>query len=131
MEKRAYQIGGILFLLAVAIGAFAAHGLEDLLIENQRSKTFETGVKYHFYHSIAILILGIVSSKYSKINLKPVISFFLIGIVLFSGSLYALSITNAGFLGAITPFGGTAFIIGWLIFLFKISKIDDLRKSAN
>lgn len=123
MEKTAYFIGAISFLLAVAIGAFGAHGLEDILISNQRSNTFETGVKYHFYHSVAILIIGLIASKYKNINFKPVVYLLFIGIIVFSGSLYALSITNIKILGAITPIGGFSFIIAWVIFLLKIRKI--------
>lgn len=123
MEKRAYFIGGFLFFLAVAIGAFGAHGLEDILNQNDRSGTFETGVKYHFYHSIAILIVGLIAGKYKEIKFDSVIYLHLFGTIIFSGSLYILSVTNIGIFGAITPIGGLCFLIGWILFILKIKKI--------
>lgn len=125
MEKQAYLTGAFFFLLAVAIGAFGAHGLEDILTENGRVDTFETGVKYHFYHSIALLILGVVAGRYENINFKWVKNLFLLGIIIFSGSLYALSLTNIGVLGAITPIGGACFIIGWVLFILKVARVKD------
>ncbi len=106
--------GALLAALGVMIGAFGAHGLTKILTENGRTETFETGVKYHMYHSFGLLITGIilfnVQSKY--INLAGL--FFLIGILIFSGSLYILSLTNIKWLGAITPIGGLFLIAGWL-----------------
>ena len=96
------------------IGAFGAHGLSKILTENGRTETFETGVKYHMYHAFGLLITGLilfqVQSKY--INLAGL--FFLIGVLIFSGSLYILSLTNIKWLGAITPIGGLFLIAGWL-----------------
>lgn len=109
------QIAGILGGLAVAIGAFGAHGLEALLESNGRTETFETAVKYHFYHALAILAVGIWQriEKTDK-RLNTAVWMFLIGILIFSGSLYALSLTGISWLGAITPIGGLAFILGWV-----------------
>lgn len=114
--KQIIQFGAILGALAVAIGAFGAHGLERILEENGRVETFETAVKYHFYHAIALILAGVLSyvrpaylrgMSFSAIN-------FIIGIIIFSGSLYILSITNITWMGAITPIGGIAFILGWI-----------------
>lgn len=112
------RLASVLGMLAVAIGAFGAHGLEPLLTEYGREATFETGVKYHFYHTLAILSVGVVMLAGPKNKfLDYSVYFFLAGILVFSGSLYVLSLTNVTWLGAVTPFGGLAFILGW-VFLF-------------
>jgi uncharacterized membrane protein YgdD (TMEM256/DUF423 family) len=109
--------------IAVGIGAFGAHGLKPMLEASGRLETFETAVKYHFYHSLALFGLGIL------VMIKPEwksfgLSFwgFTIGILIFSGSLYVLCLTGITWLGAITPLGGVAFILGWVgLFLGTIS----------
>lgn len=108
--------------LAVAIGAFGAHGLKNV-ISPELLVVFETGNKYHFYHSLAALLTFILlvftetndSSSQTQKYLKISVWMFLIGILIFSFSLYTLAITGIKILGAITPFGGVSFLIGWLI----------------
>lgn len=108
------QIAGILGGLAVAIGAFGAHGLAAILESTGRTETFETAVKYHFYHALAILVIGVWQRFEPNIkNLNTAVWMFFIGILIFSGSLYVLSLTGIAWLGAITPIGGVAFILGW------------------
>jgi len=114
------QIAGILGGLAVAIGAFGAHGLEAILESNGRTETFETAVKYHFYHTLAILVIGVWQQfEPTTKNLNSAVWMFFIGILIFSGSLYVLSLTGISWLGAITPLGGVAFILGWGILAFS------------
>jgi uncharacterized membrane protein YgdD (TMEM256/DUF423 family) len=112
--KQILQLAGISGALAVGLGAFGAHGLEALLIQNGRLDTFQTAVNYHFYHTLALLGIGVLASV--KPDWKG-ISFaawsMLLGILIFSGSLYVLSLTGITWLGAITPLGGLAFILGW------------------
>jgi len=106
--------------LAVAIGAFGAHGLKDSLQPEMRV-VFETGNRYHFYHSLALLGTSILyflsDSAVLNLNTK-LLAFagisFLAGLVLFSLSLYALAITEWRIFGAITPFGGMSFLVGWI-----------------
>jgi len=105
---------GILGALSVAIGAFGAHGLESTLQANGRIETFETAVKYQFYHTIAILLLGILMFNMESHYFNWAFYSFLAGIFVFSGSLYTLSLTNITWLGAITPIGGVGFILGWI-----------------
>ncbi|MCM0042378.1 MAG: DUF423 domain-containing protein [Algoriphagus sp.] len=112
--KRIFQLAGLSGALAVGLGAFGAHGLEALLIQNGRVDTFQTAVNYHFYHTLALFGIGIVAA------LKPEwkgIAFaarcMILGILIFSGSLYVLSLSGITWLGAITPLGGLAFILGW------------------
>lgn len=121
MKLNTIQIAGILGGLAVAIGAFGAHGLEAVLESNGRTETFETAVKYHFYHALAILFVGIwqhLDQTVKKLN--TVVWMFFVGILIFSGSLYALSLTGISWLGAITPLGGVAFILGWGLLAFSV-----------
>lgn len=112
------KLAAVSGILAVAIGAFGAHGLEPTLTKYGRLATFETAVKYHFYHTLAIFLVGILAIVWRQNKyLRYSIYCFLIGIIVFSGSLYVLSLTNATWLGAVTPLGGLAFILGW-VFLF-------------
>jgi len=115
MSQKSILITGILLgALAVMIGAFGAHGLEKTLTANGRNATFETGVKYHMYHVFALLATGLILFHVQSRYIHWAGLFFLIGIVIFSGSLYILSITNIKWLGAITPIGGLFMIAGWL-----------------
>jgi uncharacterized membrane protein YgdD (TMEM256/DUF423 family) len=126
MKNHKYiQLAGILGTLAVGIGAFGAHGLEPLLEANARTETFETAVEYHFYHALAILALAIwLNIQPERKFLKRVIWSLVLGIVIFSGSLYILALSGISWFGAITPIGGVAFIYGWL-FLIWSSKIEN------
>lgn len=113
------QLAGLLGALAVGIGAFGAHGLEPLLEANGRTDTFETAVKYHFYHALAILAVAIWHHfQPERSLLAKAIWAWLIGILIFSGSLYILSLSGISWLGAITPLGGVAFIVGWLMLVW-------------
>ncbi|EMS33601.1 hypothetical protein C943_04480 [Mariniradius saccharolyticus AK6] len=119
------QMAAMLGMLAVGIGAFGAHGLEPTLEANGRTETFETAVKYHFYHSLAILALAIwlqVQPKHTF--LKSVMGLLVLGILIFSGSLYVLSLTGINWLGAITPIGGVAFIAGWFWLFWSARKLQ-------
>ncbi len=99
--------------LAVALGAFAAHGLKGQLSPALLA-TFNTGVSYQFYHSFGLLVVGLLMFHYEEVyRLKLAGISFVAGIVLFSGSLYGLSVFQWGFLGPVTPLGGLSFILGW------------------
>lgn len=115
--------GSILSGLAVAIGAFGAHGLKKILDINERVSTFETGVKYHMYHALALLLIGVIKLIKPELQLNTVGYLFITGIIIFSGSLYILSITNIKWLGAITPIGGLLLIIAWVLLTIKVSNI--------
>jgi uncharacterized membrane protein YgdD (TMEM256/DUF423 family) len=100
--------------LAVGLGAFAAHGLRDRLLAADLLTTFQTGVQYHMYHSLALFGVAILSMHFPTAGLLRASGYlFLIGIVLFSGSLYFLSLSGIRWLGAITPIGGVAFLAAW------------------
>ncbi len=100
--------------LGVALGALAAHGLKAKL-PVRLFEIWEVGVRYHMYHTLAILAVALLAGRL-PMNLVSAAGWaFLTGIILFSGSLYALALTNVGKLGAITPFGGVAFLVGWVV----------------
>ena len=113
MAKLFITLASISGMLAVVLGAFGAHALRDRL-DQYAMGVFETAVQYHFYHSFALLAVGVIAlSQPQTVMLKSSGWLFLIGIVVFSGSLYLLSFTGVRWLGAITPLGGLAFIGGW------------------
>ena len=107
-------LGSINMLLAVALGAFGAHIVRDLISDHYYT-IYQTGVDYHMFHSLGILLVGIIALKIpgKQINWSGWLLFM--GIVIFSGSLYVLSLTGISILGAITPIGGVSFLIGWLL----------------
>lgn len=117
-------IAGIFGALAVGIGAFGAHGLEATLTANGRLDTYETAVKYQFYHSLALLLLGILMLNLSHDYFSWAAWSFIIGTVIFSGSLYTLSLTNITWLGAITPIGGMALIVGWVFLILGVIRAN-------
>ena len=115
------RIGGWIMFLGVTLGAFGAHGLKGKLSEYHLD-VFKTAVLYHLIHGLGLIMVGLLSKHTADPRVAAAGSFLLIGIVLFSGSLYALSITGLRFFGAIAPLGGLSFICGWLL-LALTSKI--------
>jgi uncharacterized membrane protein YgdD (TMEM256/DUF423 family) len=113
--------GAILMAIAIALGAFGAHGLKNIL-EDRMLDVYNTGVQYQVYHSIGLIILGIMSMFIKNIYLKIARITMISGIFLFSGSLYALSLSGIKYLGIITPFGGVMFIISWVMLALAIIK---------
>jgi uncharacterized membrane protein YgdD (TMEM256/DUF423 family) len=107
-NKILVAVGAINAGIAVAAGAFAAHGLRNRL-EARALEVFETGARYHMYHALAIILAALVATS----GARTAGWIFQAGIVLFSGSLYALALTDVKILGAITPIGGLAFLVGW------------------
>lgn len=112
-------IAAILGGLSVAAGAFASHALREKISERSL-EIFETGARYQMYHALALLLVAILISHTTSPQTALVASgwLFIIGIAIFSGSLYALSLTGIKILGAITPLGGVAFIVGWGVLAF-------------
>lgn len=127
MNKSFLKIAAILGVLSVALGAFGAHALKQHLAADELA-VFETAVRYQFYHAFALLAAGILFKEYSSKWIKYSGNFFITGIILFSGSLYLLTFLKANdiaglnWVGAITPFGGLSFIIGWLCLFLAIRK---------
>ena len=125
MHKSFLAIASILAALSVALGAFGAHGLKQIVPADSVA-TFETGVRYQFYHTFAIFLVAILFQSFPGKLLSAAGWLFLIGILLFSGSLYALTALKAtnsvGLrgIGIITPFGGLFFIAGWICMLIAV-----------
>ena len=105
-------LGAVAAGLAVALGAFGAHALADR-VTPERLETFKTGVLYHMMHALALLAVSWAATQWSGWAVQAAGYLFVAGIVLFSGSLYLLVLTDTRWLGAITPLGGVAFIVGW------------------
>ena len=113
MAKLFITLASLSGMLAVIFGAFGAHALKGKL-DDQALKVFETAVQYHFYHTFALLVVGAIAlNQPQTVLLKSSGWSFVIGILVFSGSLYLLSLTGVRWLGAITPLGGLALIAGW------------------
>jgi uncharacterized membrane protein YgdD (TMEM256/DUF423 family) len=113
----ATRIAATMGLLAVVLGAFGAHALKELLAQNGTAAIWEKAVLYHFIHAVMLFVLA-------ERKLFPRVAWwsFLIGIFFFSGSLYLLAVTNALWLGAITPIGGVSFIVGWTCLIFTAGR---------
>jgi len=113
-------------MLAVMIGAFAAHGLKQML-DIYSLGLFETAARYQMYHALALLIVAVFSAipQFSTHWLKFAAIAFILGMILFSGSLYLLALSGIKWLGAITPLGGIAFILGWLALIIAALKYPE------
>jgi uncharacterized membrane protein YgdD (TMEM256/DUF423 family) len=119
-------IGSVFAFLSVLIGAFGAHALKARLDATGLRTVFETGVQYQMFHSAAILLLAALADHVVPAKrLTNAGVFFSVGIVLFSGSLYALALSNVKILGAVTPFGGLAFMLGWILVIAAAAKGRD------
>lgn len=109
-------IGALAAFIGVGFGAFGAHGLRSRLTPEMLA-VFETGVRYQMYHAFAILITALALSRFDGWLIRTAGWLFTAGILLFSGSLYALALSGVTVLGAITPIGGLAFLAGWACFI--------------
>jgi uncharacterized membrane protein YgdD (TMEM256/DUF423 family) len=115
-------LGGINAALVVMLGAFGVHGLKAKLTAEMLA-VYQTGVHYHLFHALGLLAVGLVATQIAdSIYLKWSGWLMVVGIILFSGSLYVLSVSGLRWLGAVTPFGGFSFIVAWVLFVIAILK---------
>jgi uncharacterized membrane protein YgdD (TMEM256/DUF423 family) len=127
MQKSFLKTAAFLGALSVILGAFGAHALKQLVSDKSLS-TFETGIRYQFYHVAALFITGILYKEFTNNYLQWAGRLFCLGMLLFSGSLYLLSFIELAnmpglkWIGAITPIGGVCFISGWLLLAIGIQK---------
>ena len=127
MHKIFLITGSLLGALSVALGAFGAHSLKKI-VSPEAVATFETGVRYQFYHTFALLLVAVLYEKFPNKWLVWAGNSFLVGMLLFCGSLYLLTLLNAtntvGLrkIGIVTPFGGLFFIAGWLLLMWGVSR---------
>jgi uncharacterized membrane protein YgdD (TMEM256/DUF423 family) len=122
MQKLFLITGSIAMAMAVGLGAFGAHGLKNMLTDEMLD-IFETGVRYHFYHAIGLLLIGFLAQQLPSSSLLQWSGWLMTGgILVFSGSLYILATTGIRWLGAITPLGGLCFIASWILLALAIWK---------
>lgn len=122
MARLFFAIASLLGALSVAGGAFGAHALKGTLSETALN-SFETGVRYQMYHAIALLIVALLIKQSPEVSTLTIAGWcFIAGIVLFSGSLYGLSLAGMKALGPVTPLGGVAFIAGWVCLAITSSR---------
>ena len=122
-NNKFFFYGSLFGLIAIILGAFGTHTLSEMITGKQMI-SFQTGLRYQFYHAFALLILGLMQQQNPKVNYNRIANFFIIGTILFAGSIYLLAtrdITHlpGKFLGPITPIGGLVLIIGWVMLLMK------------
>lgn len=128
MYKSFLVAGAIFGALGVALGAFGAHGLQDLTSDETILHGFNTGVQYQVYHALALLATGIIFEKFPNKQLRRAGICFITGIILFSGSLYLLTMLKiqgsnlVKIAGPVTPLGGVFFIVGWVLLLVGVAK---------
>lgn len=118
MKNKILVIGSIFGFTGVALGAFGAHGLKPL-ISFEMLDIYETGVRYHLIHAVVLLITSQMLPTHNSSNIWYSAIAFTTGIIIFSGTLYILAITGTRWLGAITPFGGIAFLVGWFLLILE------------
>jgi uncharacterized membrane protein YgdD (TMEM256/DUF423 family) len=121
MERFFFISGAIAAFIAVALGAFGAHSLRTKLTPEMLN-IFEVGVRYQMYHALGLIAVAWAITRWPEANLNAAGWAFIVGIVIFSGSLYLLTLTDTRWLGAITPIGGIAFLIGWAILVWSVAK---------
>ena len=129
MHKDYIRTGALLGALSVILGAFGAHALKEIFTADIL-QVYETAVRYQVYHAFALLIVGIIYKEFTNKYIKLAGNFFIAGVILFSASLYAICfieyqhLSSLLWIGAITPFGGLCFIIGWLLLFAGAVKKD-------
>jgi uncharacterized membrane protein YgdD (TMEM256/DUF423 family) len=116
-----FAVGAIAAFLAVAAGAFGAHAL-DARLSPDRLQIFELAARYQMYHALALLAVAWATTRWPGPTVNAAGWAFLVGILVFSGSLYAMSLGGPRWLGAVTPIGGTAFLIGWLLLAWAAAR---------
>lgn len=119
LSQRFLVLGTVFAGLAVAAGAFGAHALKEILDEH-RLQVFDTAARYQMYHAFGLCIVAWAMDRYPGQRLEQTGWLFTIGILLFSGSLYVVSLAGVRWMGAVTPIGGAAFLAGWLLFGWRI-----------
>ncbi len=123
MFKLFILLGALNAGISVVLGAFGAHGLESKLSAKMMD-VYKTGVQYHIFHALGLFVVAFLADKFPNSSLIGAAGWIMfLGIILFSGSLYVLSVTGISKLGIITPFGGLAFIISWVLIIIAILKV--------
>ena len=119
MDRLFFALGCVSAAIAVTLGAFGAHGLRSRIVPDMLM-TFEIGVRYQMYHALGLLAVGLALARWPSSALALAGWLFIAGTIVFSGTLYVLSLTGQRWLGAVTPIGGAAFIAGWLALAWAV-----------
>jgi uncharacterized membrane protein YgdD (TMEM256/DUF423 family) len=122
-RKHILLAGTVLAGLGVALGAVGSHAWKDVLAQHGRTDTYETAVRYQLYHALALLMVGLLADKDKPGLLSKVCVMFIFGVLLFSGSLYCMSLTNIRWVVYVTPLGGMLMIGGWVLLLIHLFKM--------
>ncbi|MBI3004222.1 MAG: DUF423 domain-containing protein [Ignavibacteriales bacterium] len=126
MKSRTFfLLGSVGGFFSVALGAFGAHTLKPQITSEMLS-AFETGVRYQMYHSLALFVVGYALGIYARRQFAVAGWLFVAGIVMFSGSLYAMAVMGMTWLGPVTPIGGVAFLAGWLVLAYGFWKVQSI-----
>lgn len=130
LAKRSLVLGSSILALAVLIGAFGAHGLQKM-VTTDKLATFETGVRYHFYHGLGLMIVGILQQLFQVRSFQVTHWSFFVGILLFSFNCYFYVLTDIKVFAMIVPVGGTLFIVGWVALMLNLLKLGDAKTAVD
>lgn len=122
-QRQTLTAGALLGALGVALGAFGAHAIKPTLMANQSLDTYELAVRYQFYHAFALLIVGLLMEKIENKTLMSAATCMIVGVALFSGSLYALAFKTGKAIAFVTPIGGLFLIAGWVLLLISVAEL--------
>lgn len=122
LAKKSLILGSFLLALGVLIGAFGAHGLKAIVTAD-KLVTFETGVRYHFYHALGLVLLGLIQQQFQNLRLNVSVYSFLVGILLFSFNCYFYVLSDVKTFAMIVPVGGVMFVVGWMVLGVKLLKL--------
>jgi uncharacterized membrane protein YgdD (TMEM256/DUF423 family) len=123
--KTSIVAGAVLGGLAVVLGAFGAHGLEDYLLEHEQAANYETAVRYQMYHALALVLVGILAERSRTTTLRLAGWCFVAGVVLFCGALYGIALLRISKLGMVAPVGGALLIAGWAALALSALRRDE------
>jgi uncharacterized membrane protein YgdD (TMEM256/DUF423 family) len=119
-QRQTLIFGSLLGGLAVALGAFGSHAFKVLLVEHNRVDTYELANRYHFFHALTMLVIGVLMNQMKGSNIKASATLIFIGTLLFSGSLYVMALLNTNKVVLVTPIGGIFLLAGWAFLLHSV-----------
>lgn len=122
LAKKSLVLGSALLALAVLIGAFGAHGLKNVVTPD-KLVTFETGVRYHFYHAFGLLFIGLLQQQFQNMKLTVAHWAFFIGVLLFAFDCYFYVLTDMKVFAMVVPLGGVLFVLGWIVTMVQLLKL--------
>ena len=119
-QRKILLIGCLFGGLSVALGAFGAHALKEILVKNNRADTFELAVRYQFFHALMLIMLSLLMDKFKSNAIKTSAAFIIAGVLLLSGSLYLMALFNTTQVALLTPLGGVSLLVGWGLLTYSV-----------